>query len=61
MTAAASSITSGPAQLAQPQHQAKPRQAKPKPPIDVTGETLATMSDVKPVTTGQILNDDIPW
>jgi hypothetical protein len=58
MTAAASSITSGPAQQAQPQ---EPRQAKPKPPIDVTGETLATMSDVKPITTGEIFDDDIPW
>jgi hypothetical protein len=54
-------MTSGPARLAQPQHQAKPRQAKPKPPIDVTGETLATMSDVKPVTAGNIFDDDIPW
>ena len=61
MTAAASTITSVPAQLAQPQHQAEPRQAKPKPPIDVGGETLATMSDVKPVTTGEMLDDDIPW
>jgi hypothetical protein len=61
MTVAASSITSGPAQLVQPQHQAEPRQAKPKPPIDVTCETLTTMSDVKPVTTSEILDDDIPW
>ena len=61
MTAAASNITSGPAQLAQLQHQAEPRQVKSKPPIDVSGETLATMSDVKPVTTGEILDDDIPW
>ena len=51
----------GPAQLAQAQHQAEPRQAKAKPPIDVTGETLATMSDVRPVSTGEILDDDIPW
>jgi hypothetical protein len=61
MTAASSSITSGPAQLAQAEHQAKPRQAKPKPPIDVTGETLAAMSDVKPVRTGEIFDDDILW
>jgi len=54
-------ITTGPAQLAQAQHQAEPRQAKAKPPIDVTGETLATMSDVRPVSTGEILDDDIPW
>jgi len=60
MPPASSSMTSGPARLAQPQ-QAKPHQAKPKPPIDVTGETLATMSDVKPVSTGEILDDDIPW
>jgi hypothetical protein len=45
-------VSSGPAQ---PQHQ-----AKPKPPIDVTGETLAIMSDVKAVSSNEILNDDIP-
>jgi hypothetical protein len=61
VTPASSSITSGLAQLTQPQHEAKPRRAKPKPPIDVTGETLAIMSDVKPVSTGEIFDDDIPW
>jgi hypothetical protein len=55
-TPASSSIMSGPAQLAQP-----PRQAKPKPAIDIAGETLATMSDVKPVTASEILDDDISW
>ncbi len=39
-------------------HQAE---AKPKPPVNLTGETLTSMGDVKPVTTSKILGDEIPW
>jgi hypothetical protein len=37
----------------------RPRQAKP--PVNLSAETLAAMCDIKPVTTGEILNDEIPW
>jgi hypothetical protein len=37
------------------------RQAKPKPAVNVTSETLKVMSDVKPVSTNEILSDAIPW
>jgi hypothetical protein len=40
---------------------AQPYQAKPKPPVHLANDTLAAMSDVKPVTTGEILQDEIPW
>jgi hypothetical protein len=35
--------------------------AKPKPPVNIAGETLSTMGDVKPATTSEILNDELPW
>jgi hypothetical protein len=39
-----------------------PTQAsKPKPPVTLSNETLNNMDDVKPVTTGEILNDELPW
>ena len=38
---------------------APPRQ--PKPAVKLASETLAAMSDVKPVTLGEILNDEVPW
>jgi hypothetical protein len=37
----------------------RPRQAKP--PVDLSTETLAAMGDVKPVTTAEILDDELPW
>jgi hypothetical protein len=40
---------------------AQPYQAKPKPPVNLAGETLTAMGDVKPVTTSEILDDSIPW
>ena len=36
-------------------------QAKPKPPVNLASETLKAMGNVKPVTTGEILDDTIPW
>jgi hypothetical protein len=36
------------------------RQAKPKPAVNVTSETLTVMSDVKPVSTNELLDDEIP-
>jgi hypothetical protein len=39
----------------------QPRQATPKPPVKLTGETLATMGDVKPVTLSEVLDDEIPF
>jgi hypothetical protein len=39
----------------------QPHQAKPKPPVNLATETLATMGDVKPVTASEILNDELPW
>jgi hypothetical protein len=39
----------------------QPRQAQPKPPVNLTAETLTTMDDVKPVTASEILNDELPW
>jgi hypothetical protein len=39
-----------------------PTQAsKPKPPVKLTNETLDHMGNVKPVTTGEILDDELPW
>lgn len=40
---------------------AQPHQAKPKPPVKLTSETLNTMGDVKPATTSEIVNDQVPW
>ena len=31
---------------------------KPKPPVQLTAETLTTMGDVKPVTSNEIFDDD---
>jgi hypothetical protein len=39
----------------------QPHQAKPKPLVNLTAETLATMGDVKPVTASEILDDELPW
>ena len=44
-----------------PSNPAQPHQAKPKPPVKLASETLDAMGDVKPVTTGEIIDDDIPW
>jgi hypothetical protein len=38
-----------------------PYQAKSKPPVNLAGETLNVMTDVKPVTTSEILDDSVPW
>jgi hypothetical protein len=40
---------------------AQPYQAKPKPPVKLANETLEAMGNVKPVTTSEILNDELPW
>jgi hypothetical protein len=40
---------------------AQPQQAKPKPPVNLAAETLDAMGDVKPVTTAEIMDDDVPW
>jgi hypothetical protein len=29
--------------------------------VNVAGETLAAMGDVKPATMGEIVNDEVPW
>jgi hypothetical protein len=39
----------------------QPHQAKPKPPVNLASETLDAMDDVPPATTGEILNDEVPW
>jgi hypothetical protein len=39
----------------------QPYEAKPKPPVNLASETLGAMGNVKPVTTGEILDDEIPW
>jgi hypothetical protein len=44
-TPASATVTAAPAQ-----------QATPKPPVNLTNETLAVMGDVKPATTAEILN-----
>jgi hypothetical protein len=36
-------------------------QAKPKAPVNLAGETLTAMGDVKPVTMSEVLNDEVPW
>jgi hypothetical protein len=36
-------------------------QAKPKPPVHLTADTLSAMADVKPATTQEVLNDELPW
>jgi hypothetical protein len=35
--------------------------AKPKPPVQLTGESLEVMSNVKPVTMSEVLRDEVPW
>jgi hypothetical protein len=40
---------------------AQPYEAKPKPPVNLAGETLTAMGNVKPVTTGEIMDDEVPW
>ena len=39
----------------------EPYQAKPKPPVKLASETLNAMGDVKPVTIGEILDDEVSW
>jgi hypothetical protein len=39
----------------------QPYQAKPKPPVNLTSETLAAMDEVRPATTSEILNDELPF
>jgi len=39
----------------------QPHQAKPKAPVTLGSETLAAMGEVKPVTSNETLNDEIPW
>jgi hypothetical protein len=29
--------------------------------VNLAGETLAAMGDVKPVTLREVLNDEVPW
>jgi hypothetical protein len=36
-------------------------QAKPKAPVNLAGETLTAMGDVKPATMSEILKDEVPW
>jgi hypothetical protein len=40
---------------------AEPRQAKPKTPVNLTTDTLAAMGEVKPVTSSETFDDEIPW
>jgi len=54
--AAPASPTSSPADNSAPT-----RQAKPKAPVKLAGETLAAMGEVKPLTSEEIFNDEIPW
>jgi hypothetical protein len=35
--------------------------AKPKPPVQLTGETLEVMADVQPATLGEVMDDKVPW
>jgi hypothetical protein len=59
-TASASEATSvAPAAAPPTAPSTPPRQ--PKPSIALGTETLATMGDVKPATTSEILNDELPW
>jgi len=51
-------VESGPVQ---PQAKPQPRHAKPKPPVNVISATLTAMGDVKPVSSNEVLDDDIPW
>ena len=47
---------------AAPAKTASTYQPKPKPPIDLSVETLETMSDVKNPTTSEVMGDDsVPW
>lgn len=54
-------VETTPAAPTAPSNPAQPHQAKPKPPVKIASETLDTMSDVKPVTMGEIINDEVPW
>jgi hypothetical protein len=38
-----------------------PQQAQPKPAVNLANETLSTMGDIKPMTTAEIMDDEIPW
>jgi hypothetical protein len=60
---AQSNITSGRVESGpvQPQAKPQPRHAKPKPPVNVISATLTAMGDVKPVSSNEVLDDDIPW
>jgi hypothetical protein len=40
---------------------AQPYQAKPKAPVNLAGETLTAMGNVKPVTMSEVLDDEVPW
>jgi hypothetical protein len=60
-TPPAPAATATPAAPAPAASTAPPRQQQPKPPVNLTAETLATMSDVKPLTTEEVLNDEVPF
>jgi hypothetical protein len=40
---------------------AQSQPAKPKPPVNLAAETIKVMGEVTPVTTAEILGDEIPW
>jgi hypothetical protein len=42
-------------------NQAHPQQAKPKPAVNLPAETLAAIDNIKPVTTAEVMDDEIPW
>jgi hypothetical protein len=46
---------------AQPEPVPEARRPKPKPAVNITSETLKVMGDVKPVSTSEILADEISW
>jgi hypothetical protein len=39
----------------------EPRQAEPKTPVNLGIETVAAMGEVEPLTSNEILDDQIPW
>jgi hypothetical protein len=51
---------SGPAE-ATPAPANKPSRPVAKPAVKLASETLNAMGNVKPATTGEVLNDEIPW
>jgi hypothetical protein len=60
-TTAPANAENSPAQSqAKPEPKPEVRRAKPKPAVNVTSETLKVMGDVKPVSTNEILDDEIP-